>query len=137
MTLDEIRKLCDAATPGPWNLITALDRQIAEDNCDPWYTIQAQSGTEIVRHQCYYPSAPDRIEDAAFIAAARSLLLPLAEENERLKIQNTKLLAVVETAGDAIRAAHQHGTTIYSSGVLLACDTERLASALARLEDYR
>ncbi len=62
MTLDQLRALCDAASPGPWEH-------------DDKFTVSIERGDEMTAFRTYR-------EDAAFIAAARTalpLLLTVAE----------------------------------------------------------
>ena len=72
MTDDEIRAakaLADAATPGKWECITSRDV----------FTAVVSPGVATIYIDC------ERDEDAAFIAAARSLVPQLADECLRLK----------------------------------------------------
>lgn len=84
--LAEIEALAEAATPGPW-LQSAHD-----DNDYPTYDLVC----DFLQQEDMYLVAEDmRVEDAAFIAAARQAVPELVSEVRRLRASHARL-----TAGD-------------------------------------
>jgi hypothetical protein len=74
--IDELRRIADAATPGPWSTTWAGD------------TLSGPADARNLPHG--YP------EDAAFIAAARTALPESLEEIERLRAEVEAMRPVVE-----------------------------------------
>lgn len=76
MNLKEMEKLCNDATPGPW-IFRSKD---PDDPCSDLfgkYSVGPDPenySTWIIDDTKYYPTAPERIEDARFIAASRDLM---------------------------------------------------------------
>lgn len=97
MTLDEIRALDKAATPGPWT------RGPFKNGTGCCYVL-ADIGSidELLIADC-----PDR-RNSEFIAAARSLLLPLAEENAQLAAErDSAVLDAMEICRAGMEAMEQ------------------------------
>lgn len=118
MKLEEIKKLIEAATPGPWELTEAPDWEKADECCDPLYTIDAPAlaptkengwtGPTLIELKSYYPTAPKRVEDARFIAASRTLmpkLLAVAEAAYAVnELSNFKTMGELDDALAALEA---------------------------------
>jgi len=72
LDLDELQRLCDAATPGPWKFGDGY----------AWFTVDGPDGREV----CETGDATDAAHhDGAFIAAARDALPKLIAEVRRLR----------------------------------------------------
>lgn len=105
MNLESLRKLCDAATPGPWR----LDERIPEWDGDGSYSIVVPHlGEQMLADDTrYYPTAPPT-EDARFIAAARTalpLLLAVAEAARGIPSQPSPAHRLLTPGWDELNAA--------------------------------
>lgn len=75
MTHDELRKLAEAATPGPW--------EIAERNRSKCFSVEASPSMKIV---CTYGDSLAAQQDSAYIAAANpKTVLELLDEIAELE----------------------------------------------------
>jgi len=122
--IDAIRKLADAATDGPW---WAWDRGVG-------YVIALGEPSDVDKYNRPARELPEgmrtdigRREDAAFIAAARTLVPALCDEIERLREQLYAQKPVVE-------AAQAWAETVESDGEYATEDADRLHHAV---EQYR
>lgn len=110
MKLEEIEKLCDEATAGPWEFRSKDGDESSSEYCGT-YSVGPDDVEDynnwIIDDTKYYNTAPSRIEDAKFIAASRELM--------------PKLLAVA-------KAAEQHQCPYYGNS------DEELLKALQELE---
>lgn len=89
MKIAEIRKLLEASTPGPW----VYKERECNTSSRMGYEVMAPNVAEdvdgtIICDEDYYPSAPERKEDAAFIAAMRTLAPKLLAVAEAAKKRN-------------------------------------------------
>lgn len=75
--LTEVRALCEAATDGPWTIEPDRNDQQNIYSNDEWIAL--------LPHQCVSSIEQQRVKDAAFIAASRSLVPALLDENEALR----------------------------------------------------
>lgn len=75
--LQRLKKLCDAATPGPWE-VSRDDRTVAYNVEDSWGRQNWQATNR------WYKNGTVE-DDAAFISAARSAVPALIAEIERLR----------------------------------------------------
>lgn len=96
-----LRALADAATPGPWE---ALPDDFLPERCGGIVAGERQPDQEnwerpsiVVTDSGYYPP---RMNDAAFIAAARTALPQLLDRVEALEEANLGLRAELTTAQD-------------------------------------
>ncbi|WP_326564525.1 hypothetical protein [Micromonospora peucetia] len=110
--LDAIRKLADAATPGPWQAIVPANE--TGDWFDPYddpmvVTSDSTPGNYCAIAKDICNGDPEGVADTAFIAAARSAVPALCDEVEQLRAK----LAVARRETDRLRAdrdAHQQVT---------------------------
>lgn len=77
MKLDELKKLCEEATPGPWDF-----RHGSPDGFDHWELWNPETGEFVVQDDSGVEPSK---ENLAFIAAARSALPKLIAEIETLQ----------------------------------------------------
>lgn len=101
MTLDtnHLRALCEAATPSPWTWDDddRPDALLGPPYGVEWLPNEPQRERIITTDSgCYGPNAADR----AFIAAARTAVPELLDENERLRKAAMVVLAAVAFAND-------------------------------------
>lgn len=84
INLDEIKKACDAATPGPWKI-------------DPKYRqVWAPRTGEYISTEAERPEDPE----ANFIANSRQWVPDLVAELERLRAENAELRSCLEFYAD-------------------------------------
>lgn len=77
LDLKHLRALAEAATPGPWELRSDRNEQKNVYSGDKWIAV--------LPHQCVASIEEQRGQDAAFVAAARTAVPELLDENERLR----------------------------------------------------
>lgn len=96
---DEIRALCDAATPGPWR------REGDWIDAGEYDQVIAPDRVECMSH-CYGGSSRIDVEaaDLEFIAAARSLVPELLDRAVRAEAERDAALAKVAAVRDELRA---------------------------------
>lgn len=73
MDRDEIRKACEAATPGPW------------EEGDHWVFVMPEVTSASLRDVLKVPAGGNGNANAAFIAGAREWVPALLDENEKLR----------------------------------------------------
>lgn len=122
-SLKELEKLCNAATPGPWEADEGL-------SSDEWiiFAIAPKALTELVGTR--YTASVYNKADAAFIAAARSALPALVR-------QWRKVLPLVEAALDGIdRTETENGSGWWetSEGAAFGARVLEDVRALLRIE---
>lgn len=87
MKLEELKRLCEAATPGPWRLRDFGSYRGEHGGQIQNYQIYDADSELLLEGGVYYDNiSPKRIEDAAFIAAARTYLPRLIAVAEAAKI---------------------------------------------------
>ena len=127
ITDDEIkaaRALCDAATPGPWKHVRGpAARDVLYD----------ANGRELLfTSNEYYARADLEENDAAFIAAARTLVPRLLDEVERLR---TALAEAVDIANDQVRQRTNLAAAVEGDAWRMAALRSALAEAVDALND--
>jgi ApbE superfamily uncharacterized protein (UPF0280 family) len=89
MTLDELRALCDTATPGPWHKMAGAEWNVLDDK-----------GIRILIAGTDGCSVPDGLADAAFVIAAKSALPKLLAVAEAYATDRANLLTGPLLHGD-------------------------------------
>ena len=116
----ELVRLCEAATPGPWQTEERHTRNVYSDDA---------TGSMVAACKCDYTSRPVVEEEAhaAFIAAARTALPEALAEVDRL----TAL-----SSDERRRAERLHDDLLVEKGfvTVLRDDIARLKAKVARLE---
>lgn len=103
--IERLKQLAQAASPGPWT----ITEHAPEFDFEASYSIAIGEDDDAICDQSYYPSAPNRIEDARFIAAANpATVLELITELERCRESATRqagerIVSALEAMIPAIR----------------------------------
>lgn len=122
MTIDkqELQRLCDAATPGPWHVQYGDDREhmcmtaiatTANRERNEGHFRDADHLVAITFHQCYPFVNVDAADlgdaDSAFIAAARTAIPELLARVSELEAENERMRDKIETDAAIIEGLHR------------------------------
>ena len=130
ITDDEIkaaRALCEAATPGPWT--ARFDEYVIGDNVSARVSIRNDDGAWVDSERTIVNESMRG--DAAFIAAARTLVPRLLDEDERLK---AALAEAVDIANDQVRQRTNLAAAVEGDAWRMAALRSALADALDALD---
>ena len=131
ITDDEIkaaRALCEAATPGPWT--ARFDEYVIGDNVSARVSIRNDDGAWVDSERTIVNESMRG--DAAFIAAARTLVPRLLDEVERLK---AALAEAVDIANDQVRQRTNLAAAVEGDAWRMAALRSALAEAVDALND--
>lgn len=117
MKLEDIKRVCEEATPGPWATTLSTDK----DDWDYW-RVRAAPGDNICKLSLSFLEPRTDERDATFIAIARTVL--------------PQLVAVAEAARSALDCFRTEGGTIFlrDSGSTFCDRLDSWRNALAALE---
>jgi len=98
LDLDHLKRLCEAATPGPWGWKKGRLMQMAAPESK--YTYQRDIGYQETDYDFNDPAREEQAErDAEFIAAARTALPAALDEVSRLRQESMYLQDILTGRG--------------------------------------
>ncbi len=113
----ELRRLAEAATPGPWTLYVPEDYQGPEEL--PGYGVECAEGRAIVWGALEPETGCQFDRDAEFIAAANpNTILALLDEIDQLKAENEVLRGALKPFAEFERVRSAMGGNAPREGIL-------------------